>query len=249
MLRRDFLVGIMATPIFAAFSNSNILSINNQSTNDFFPEDEILGLVEPILCGEQFCLRNEAMEAYLEMAYEAQKSGIKLWCPSAYRDFTYQKNIWNAKYKAMAKLGMKQHHIVNEILQYSSLPGTSRHHWGTDIDIVDALGYQIENPLNFLNFNTLGEFQYLKYWLDNHAKSFGFVEVYTNDSTRTGFKYEPWHFSYAPISKPILKQLLAIDFTQIEALKQCKGYGLFDSTFYSKIKTEYLLGINKELIG
>ena len=27
---------------------------------------------------------------------------------------------------------------IDKIIEYSTLPGTSRHHWGTDIDIIDA---------------------------------------------------------------------------------------------------------------
>ena len=27
---------------------------------------------------------------------------------------------------------------ISEIIRFSTVPGTSRHHWGTDIDIIDG---------------------------------------------------------------------------------------------------------------
>ena len=40
---------------------------------------------------------------------------------------------------------------INEIIRFSTIPGTSRHHWGTDIDIngFDILSVII-NPTIFL---------------------------------------------------------------------------------------------------
>lgn len=212
------------------------------------PEKEILGLVEPLLCGDYFCLRNEVMEAYLEMQFEADKSGIKLWCTSGYRDFIYQKNIWNAKFRKLTKQGLSAQNTIIEIMKYSALPGASRHHWGTDLDIVDALSYQIYNPLQADNFMPEGEFQFLKYWLDTNANRFGFFEVYTNEKNRTGFMFEPWHYSFAPLSKLILKQVLEIDFSKIDEMQLCKGNEFFTNTFFENYKKQYILGINPDLI-
>ena len=45
-------------------------------------------------------------------------------------------------------------------------------------------------------------------WLRRHASEFGFAEVYTNDSSRTGYLPEPWHWSYVPLSRPFLNAYL-----------------------------------------
>ncbi len=247
MIRRDFLATFFVSQLISAFgkgTNKPNLTTNN---THIFTAKEILGLIEPQLCGDYFCLRNEPMEAFSEMKYEAAKSGIQLWCTSAYRDFNYQRNIWNAKYRKLVKSGFKPAKALEEIMKYTSLPGTSRHHWGTDIDLVDALSYEIENPLDEHNFKPEGEYQYLKYWLNAHAGQFGYEEVYTNAADRTGFKYEPWHYSYAPISKTILQQLLEIDFSTVLELNQCKGFELMDNSFFGRYRKEYVLGINTAL--
>jgi len=247
MIRREFLgFFLLAPPFSKALIGENRVHPHLPSAN-VYTDSEILGLASPQLCGTYFCLRNEPMEAYEEMRYEAKRSGVLLWCTSAHRDFYYQKNIWNAKYKALAKKGTNPNEALQNIMQYSALPGTSRHHWGTDIDIVDAVGYQISNILDEQNFTPEGEYQYLQYWLNQNAHRFGFEEVYTADPNRTGFRPEPWHYSYAPIAKQIIKQVLAIDFSTVAALQQCKGYELMTKSFFETYKKDYILGINEKL--
>lgn len=88
-------------------------------------------------------LRRDVMSKFAEMADAAAKEGIKLVIRSATRNFEDQKRIWENKWNGITLLedGRKANAIKDEflraksILLYSSMPGTSRHHWGTDIDI------------------------------------------------------------------------------------------------------------------
>jgi hypothetical protein len=83
------------------------------------------------------------------------------------------------------------------ILRFSALPGTSRHHWGTEIDFnsvqVDewapASAGKKEGPLF-----RLGE------WLKTNAPTVGLIQSYTAGRSG-GYSEEPWHYSYAPIAK------------------------------------------------
>ena len=79
---------------------------------------------------------------------------------------------------------------------YSSMPMTSRHHWGTDIDL---------NSLNNSWFEE-GEGKKVYDWLQAHAHDFGFYQPYTNKSlnNRTGYEEEKWHWSYMPLAGPYL---------------------------------------------
>lgn len=76
-------------------------------------------------------------------------------------------------------------------MEYSTIPGTSRHHWGTDIDIIDANQPYKGDPLESDKFHGDGPFCALKEWMDLHANTFGFYLVYTDNDKRTGFYYEP----------------------------------------------------------
>uniref|UniRef100_UPI0035656002 M15 family metallopeptidase n=1 Tax=Fodinibius sp. TaxID=1872440 RepID=UPI0035656002 len=84
-----------------------------------------------------------------------------------------------------------------EILEYSSMPMTSRHHWGTDIDL---------NDLNNSYFES-GQGRKEYEWLRAHANDFGFYQPYTDKSLngRTGYNEEKWHWSYLPLASQYLK--------------------------------------------
>src|SRR5690606_18777562 len=94
---------------------------------------------------DQIYLRKEAYEAFLQMYEAAKKDGITLTIVSATRNFNYQKKIWEDKWsgKVLVQGNDLSKTIQNDslrsktILLYSAMPGTSRHHWGTDIDLND----------------------------------------------------------------------------------------------------------------
>ena len=89
---------------------------------------------------------------------------------------------------------------VEAILLWSALPGASRHHWGTDVDVVDRSacppGYRPQ--LMTAEFAPRGIFAKLDGWLAANMGHFGFFRPYTRD--RGGVLPEPWHLSYAPVS-------------------------------------------------
>lgn len=80
-------------------------------------------------------LRKEAMQAFSSMHDAAKQDGITLKIISATRTFFAQKAIWEAKWSDAAELYPNAYTRAKYILRYSAMPGTSRHHWGTDIDI------------------------------------------------------------------------------------------------------------------
>ncbi|HMR43740.1 MAG TPA: M15 family metallopeptidase, partial [Saprospiraceae bacterium] len=92
---------------------------------------------------DQKLLRKDAYEAFLKMREAALKDGIELKILSATRNFNRQKTIWEAKWNGsrlvenqdLSKTIPNPEKRALKILEYSSMPGTSRHHWGTDIDL------------------------------------------------------------------------------------------------------------------
>ena len=160
-----------------------------------------------------FQLTFAAAEAFQRLAAAARMAGYELAIASAHRDFERQRSIWNAKATGLrpvldihgqpldiATLDARER--VFAILRWSALPGASRHHWGTDLDIYDAAaapGYQVQLVPEESEGN--GVFAGLHRWLDARiAKqdAFGFYRPYDRD--RGGVSPEPWHLSYAPES-------------------------------------------------
>jgi hypothetical protein len=150
-------------------------------------------------------IRKEVHQAFEQMHRAAGREGITLRIVSATRNFEVQKGIWEAKWNGARKVEGVDLTTVKDlfersrrILRYSSMPGTSRHHWGTDIDI---------NSVENAYFETeKGRKEYL--WLAQHAANFGFCQTYTpKDSLRPyGYEEEPWHWSYTPVSGPLLTE-------------------------------------------
>ncbi len=147
-------------------------------------------------------LHKEAYRDFIKMWEAAQLEGISLIIKSATRNFDYQKGIWERKWNGETKLsdGIKASDIKDKkeralkILLYSSMPGTSRHHWGTDIDLNNFNNSYFESGAGLKVYS----------WLQSHASSYGFGQPYTDKSEgRTGYEEEKWHWSYLPLSKEL----------------------------------------------
>ena len=61
------------------------------------------------------------------------------------------------------------------------------------------------------NFHGSGPFNKLRKWMESSAEKFGFLKPYNQDPERKGFNYEPWHYSYAEKSIPMLNAYLELD--------------------------------------
>jgi predicted deacylase len=85
---------------------------------------------------------------------------------------------------------------LREILRFSSLPGTSRHHWGTEVDLNSVKPAEWEPAAKS---KPAGRFFALGQWLQANAPSVGLVQAYTPGRSG-GYEPEAWHYSYAPIS-------------------------------------------------
>jgi LAS superfamily LD-carboxypeptidase LdcB len=160
-------------------------------------------------------LHRAAVEPFLEMRAAAAADGIDLVPVSSFRDFARQAAIWNAKFRGERTLldrdgepldpsGLGGAELIDTILLWSALPGASRHHWGSEIDVIDAAavppGYRVE--LVPREFAAGAIFERLDRWLERHMSRFGFFRPYVTD--RGGVRPEPWHLSYAPVSVPAL---------------------------------------------
>ncbi|MCC7467260.1 MAG: M15 family metallopeptidase [Saprospiraceae bacterium] len=141
-------------------------------------------------------LRREAFEAFQKMWESARKDDVNLRIISSTRTFDQQKAIWEGKWGRFAKDAPKPLDRARKILEYSSMPGSSRHHWGTDIDL---------NDLNNPSFEAGGAHEKVYQWLSAHAHEYGFCQPYIPGRPH-GYQEEKWHWSYTPLSIPFLQQ-------------------------------------------
>ena len=186
-------------------------------------------------------LRKEAYLAFINMHQAASEEGIDLVIKSATRNFDYQKGIWERKWTgesklssgvdASAKFGLAKER-AQQILKYSSMPGTSRHHWGTDIDLNSFNNTWFESGQGLLVFN----------WLEENAHKFGFCRPYTEkDSLRpNGYNEEKWHWSYLPLADSLTKQS-----RKLLNSKMIKGFLGSETANELNVINHYVLGINQ----
>lgn len=241
MNRKEFIVGC------ASIIGSQLLSSYGISTPDF-PLNELIGKQKPDLYGKGFLLRKEAYQQFMAMKESAKKSGFNIHVISSYRSYQHQNSIWQRKYNRYKNQGFQPEQRIQKIIEYSTIPGTSRHHWGTDLDVVDASKGIPKNPLHEKHFNPGGRIHQFKIWLDENACRFGFHEVYTNNPNRKGFSYEPWHLSYQPLSVSMLKEYKQLNIKQILQQNQLVGSKYFSDNFIDQYTKQNILDINPKLL-
>jgi len=176
--------------------------------------DNISGL------GEACLLHIDVIKPLLTMREAAAKEGLDLRVASGFRSYERQLSIWNAKATGQRCLlndngqpidpdSLCDTEKLYAILRWSALPGCSRHHWGTDLDVWDAAAVPDDYSLQLVpeEYQQGGPFSVLSCWLDEHAETYGFVRPYAID--QGGIAPEPWHLSYLPIAKQFEVQLSA----------------------------------------
>lgn len=174
-------------------------------------EGEILGAT----------VHRDVVSPLLELRMAARLAGFDIALASGFRGYERQLSIWNRKVTGeLAVLDssgtpldirtLDDRALVYAILRWSALPGASRHHWGSDIDVYDAAttpnGYEVQ--LIPAEVDAGGMHAGLHEWLDAHiadGASFGFFRPY--DVDRGGVAPERWHLSYAPIANVFAQHL------------------------------------------
>ena len=185
-------------------------------------------------------LRSAAAAAVAELVQEAAGDGVRLVVISATRSFQGQRMIWDSKFTGeRLAVGRNLAHDYPDttarclaILQYSSAPGISRHHWGTDLDFnrTDRDYWRGGEGLAALT------------WLERHAARFGFVMAYPPDRGH-GYAYEPWHWSYQPMARPLLRNY----YHQLVGPDDIAGFAGAGAVRKLKWKEWYVYGVNEVL--
>ena len=162
-------------------------------------------------------IQKRTFEAFLKMHAAAKADGVKLVATSASRNFWVQRYIWEQKWQKITdRQGAAR---AKYILQYNSMCGTSRHHWGTELDLNSP-------KLEYWN-SVEGKKAYQ--WLCENAHKFGFYQPYSKKVSgteqgagsqtvsgagsqavsgiganaggrTTGYNEEKWHWSYYPLA-------------------------------------------------
>ncbi len=173
-------------------------------------------------------LHPEAARALEKLGVKARDAGFELAIASSFRSYDRQLAIYNGKALCQRPVhddrglpvdmqALDPGDRLAAILRFTALPGTSRHHWGTDVDLYDAAAVDADYRVQLTPGEVApgGVFDAFHCWLDAQmavGESEGFYRPYGVD--RGGVAPERWHLSYAPVAQqcalPAADTLLAL---------------------------------------
>jgi LAS superfamily LD-carboxypeptidase LdcB len=166
----------------------------------------------------RFAARPEVAAAFLALRAAAARDGVDMLPIASWRPFEAQARNWNRKLTGAATLydcagrprdygALAAPDVVRAILNWTGLPGATRRHWGTDIDVFDRAAQPPGYRTRLLpdEAGPGGVYAHLHAWLDVHAARFGFFRPYRTH--RHGMCPAPWHLSYAPSAMAALATL------------------------------------------
>jgi zinc D-Ala-D-Ala carboxypeptidase len=181
------------------------------------------GMVQDNPSGE-YALR-EVMESYWALWRDAQQNGWRLTLVSGYRSFYAQRKIWNQYAEEYRKRNnLTEEGRVRAIMSLAAVPGLSRHHWGTELDISEeTLRGQLGTIESDISPRVLDFYR----WMGENAPRFGFCKVYAGQ--KGSIREEHWHWSYIPFSRVYgrqfaeiksFKRIMNIDVEEVEYLRR-----------------------------
>jgi LAS superfamily LD-carboxypeptidase LdcB len=178
-----------------------------------------IALVAPNNGSDRHRLQPAVLHAFLRLQTAASCAGIDCQIISSYRSFAQQQSIWDRKWQGELPVLDAEHQPLNiallsdeekmhSILRWSALPGGSRHHWGTDFDVIDRQSvnaHQHGIQLVEAEYAKDGICGNLNQWLVTHAHEYRFYRPYAQ--YHGGIGCEPWHYSFKPLAQDIMQAL------------------------------------------
>ncbi len=159
-------------------------------------------------------IHHNSADALARLRAAAQHAGFELRLASGFRSFSQQLTIWNAKARgerrvldnneqAIDILPLSDAEKMFAILRWSALPGTSRHHFGTDWDVY------AENllPSNYRLQLTQEEYTHgvqkeFNRWLSEFIRTDSeFARPF--EAGASSVAAEPWHISFLPEARKL----------------------------------------------
>ena len=173
-------------------------------------------------------IHQQVLPVYQALQNAAARAGFKLCAVSGFRGFSQQLQIWNNKFNGIRPIldansqpldtkQLSDEEKVFAILRWSMLPGASRHHWGTEIDVCDSLSLPNDYQLQLIpqEYDAGGYLAEFTQWLDTNLTKYGFFKPYQQDLG--GVAREPWHISFKRVADSAQQQH---DLAQITATIQ-----------------------------
>ncbi len=115
-------------------------------------------------------------------------TGRDVYVVSGHRTYNYQANNFKRQVNGFLNQGYSQSEAERLAAEWVAVPGTSEHHLGLAVDIIDTQIWDLVEEQEDLEGQQ---------WLMENSWKFGFILRYPKDGkAATGINYEPWHYRY-----------------------------------------------------
>lgn len=160
-------------------------------------------------------IHKDTLDDLIDLRRQAEIAGFDLVVASGFRDFDRQLAIWNNKFsgeRPVFDLNGRQVDMnacavlekVHAIMLFSALPGASRHHFGSDLDVYAKNLTSTEQPLQLTPDEYLRGAQLpFNLWLNEVLPTTRFYRPYAE--YQGGIAQEPWHISHYPVADKLFK--------------------------------------------
>lgn len=147
----------------------------------------------------------------MQMMADCKKNSQEAVVVSSYRTVAYQEYLFEKRVKRfMNEEGYSREEAEILAAQRVAVPGTSEHHLGLAVDIVDNRYWKLDEKQ--------AEMPAQK-WLMENSWKYGFILRYPVGTTEvTGIIYEPWHYRY--VGKELAAELYELGLTLEEYLQK-----------------------------
>ena len=170
---------------------------------NYLPEDYTVELVE---LSTKISTANGKVSKLCYDDLMAMINACNKECPSicvvsTYRTYDYQVGLFNKKVKYYKNQGYGEEEAKRLAATVIAIPGTSEHHSGLAVDIVDTRSWTLDEIQETLPGQQ---------WLMQNSWKYGWILRYPNGkSDATGIIYEPWHYRY--VGKELAAELHDLD--------------------------------------
>ena len=163
------------------------------------PENYDLNLVnlDSSLGKEGSQISQVCLEDLLQMLNDCNAECPRVYVVSSYRSYDYQAGLFENRIARFQAEGYSREEAEILAAAVVARPGTSEHHTGLALDIIDTRSWNLDETQAQLPGQQ---------WLMANSWRYGFVLRYPEGTTdSTGIIYEPWHYRY--VGKELAKEL------------------------------------------
>lgn len=139
---------------------------------------------------KDYYLESDAAASLVAMMAEMRAdNSCDVYVTSAYRTYSYQKNLFEKYVKEYMQKGYTREDAISLASQTSAQAGYSEHQSGLCVDFITNSMSELTNE----GFEKSAAFE----WLSKNAYKFGFIMRYPEDKVGvTGYSYESWHYRF-----------------------------------------------------